>query len=119
MNSDQERFRSFLLRDKDWLSQLYLANSALRCKRLLLFASDSKLDTLMKYLHYLANGQITMQKAHFEAIQKRHLSSIRKAFESKQALNSSLRLEREEKLKILLKLVNLYQLLLHSLFNED
>lgn len=117
MNNDQQRFRLFLLRDKDWLEELYLANSALRCKRLLLFASDSKLDTLMKYLHYLSNGEITMKKENFDSLQKRHLSIIKKAFESKQSLNSNLKQEREQKLKVLLKLTPVYQLLLFSLFN--
>jgi CRISPR/Cas system CMR subunit Cmr6 (Cas7 group RAMP superfamily) len=117
MNNDQQRFRLFLLRDKDWLEELYVANSALRCRRLLLFASDSKLDTLMKYLHYLSNGEIRMKRENFDTIQKRHLSTIKRAFESKQSLNRSLKLEREQKLKVLLKLTSVYQVLLHSLFN--
>lgn len=119
LSNDQQRFRSFLLRDKEWLEELYTANSALRCRKLLLFASDSKLDTLMKYLHYLSNGDITIKKSNFDALQKKHLNIIKRAFESKQALNHNLRQEREQKLKILHKLAPVFQLLLYSLFNED
>jgi len=119
MNNDQQRFRSFLLRDKEWLDELYTANSALHCRKLLLFASDTRLDTLMKYLHYLSNGEITMKKSNFDALPKKHLNLIKRAFESKQTLNHNLRQDREYKLKIVLKLAPVFKLLLYSLFNED
>ena len=62
-NSEQLRFKNYLIRDKEWLESLYTSTNTLQAKRLLNFASDTKLDTLIKYLHYLSNGAIKIKRA--------------------------------------------------------
>ena len=64
-NSEQQRFRNYLVRDKEWLQQLYTSTNTLQTKRLLNFATDTRLDTLIKYLHYLSNGAIKIKRANF------------------------------------------------------
>lgn len=119
MNSSQERFKALLIRDKPWLGELYLATNILQSKRLLNYAADTKLDTLIKYLHYLSNGAIQIKKSSFDAIRKSHISFIKRHFESKASLQKKLQLEREEKLKILRKLAASFSFLLFPLFNEQ
>ena len=67
-NSEQQRFRNYLVRDKEWLEQLYTSTNTLQTKRLLNFATDTRLDTLIKYLHYLSSGAIKIKRANFEAV---------------------------------------------------
>ena len=52
-NSEQQRFKNYLIRDKEWLESLYTSTNTLQAQRLLNFATDAKLDTLIKYLHFL------------------------------------------------------------------
>ena len=116
-NSEQQRFKNFLIRDKEWLESLYTSTNTLQAQRLLNFATDAKLDTLIKYLHFLSNGAIQIKKANFEAIPNNHLRWIKKHFETKVALTRGLQLPREEKLKRLRRLVNSFAHLLYPLFN--
>ena len=117
-NSEQQRFRNYLVRDKEWLEQLYTSTNTLQTKRLLNFATDTRLDTLIKYLHYLSSGAIKIKRANFEAVKGSHLAVIKKNFESKTALNRNLQFDREHKLKILRKFVDSFPHLLYPLFNQ-
>ena len=76
-NSEQQRFKNYLIRDKEWLESLYTSTNTLQAQRLLNFATDAKLDTLIKYLHFLSNGAIQIKKANFEAIPNNHLRWIK------------------------------------------
>ena len=60
--------KQLLIRDKSFLQELYVSKSSLNTKRILNFASDSKLCTMIKFLHYLANGEIKMKKANFDVL---------------------------------------------------
>ena len=60
--------KQYLIRDKSFLLELYSSPNALNTKRLINFASDTKLVTLIKLLHFLANGEIPMKKGNFDAI---------------------------------------------------
>ena len=60
--------KQYLIRDKSFLQELYSSPNSLNTKRLLNFASDSKLTTVIKILHFLANGEIPMKKENFDAI---------------------------------------------------
>ena len=47
-----EQMKSFLIRDKQFLLELYEGENLLKKKRLLTFANDAHLNTLLKFLHY-------------------------------------------------------------------
>lgn len=115
---DPQRIRSQLQRDKGWLNQLYCASNYLQSKRILNFAEDAKLETLIKYLNLLSNGVIKIKRQSFEAIEKKHYKLIKKYFESKVSAQNMLQSPREQKLKILIKLANAFPHLLYPLFNE-
>jgi hypothetical protein len=87
--------------------------------RVLNGASDSQLNTLIKFLHFLSNGEIRMKRENFEIIEKAHkLKLIKSKVEKKKNLNILLKTERRLKLKFLNKLCNLYNALLDTLFND-
>jgi len=72
MNKDN--LKALLLRDKEFLKNLYQSKSSSHSKNILIFASDAKLNTLIKFFHFVANGHIKVKKEHFDKIQKRHLN---------------------------------------------
>jgi len=118
MDPDQTRFKALLVRDKEWLQELYQSESLPNRKRLLVNASDKKIDTLIKFIHLLSNGVIKMHKKNFDEISKQSISYLRKTFEKKTALRQILSSERHLKLKKLQKLIQILPLLLYTLFNE-
>lgn len=100
---NQVRMKSLLIRDKEFLKTLFESQSIAHCKNILSFASDSKLNTLIHFLHFVANGNIKIKKEHFDAMSQKHLKVIRKEIESKSALKKLINSERREKLEVLLK----------------
>ena len=117
MNS--ESFKPYLVRDKVFLNELYDSQSLPNTKRLLLFASDQKLDTLIKLLHFVSNGQIKLKKDHFNVFSKSQITLMKKKFEKKKTLKDFLKEERKVKLSILQKLAPILPQLLYPLFNEN
>lgn len=113
-----ETFKPLLERDKTFLEELYCSQSSANSKRLLNFASDTKLNTLIRYFHFLSNGEIKMKKEHFEKIPRRLIHQLRKSFEKKAGLKRLIASERQPKLKLLFKFLSMYQELLYPLFNE-
>ena len=116
---ETERFKSYLQRDKDWLNQLYCSPNSQNDKRILNFASDAKLDTLIKYLHFLSNGIIKIRRQSFESIEDKHYRAVKKHFEAKSSVRRLLKFERQNKLKTLQKLAGSFSHLLYPLFNEQ
>ena len=117
MNKDS--LKTLMVRDKDFLKELYQSQSAVRAKQILQFSSDSKLKTLLLYLHFVANGEIKIKKQNFEKLENRHLKMIKKRFESKAAFRRLLQSERKEKLNVLNKLASMFAFLLFSVFNRS
>lgn len=113
-----ETFKPLLERDKVFLEELYCSRSASNSKRQLTYASDAKLNTTLRYLHFLSNGEIKIKKEHFETLPKRIVSLLRKSFEKKAAIKRLITSERQIKLKILFKFSSYFQELLYPLFNE-
>jgi len=116
---NQERFKQQLTRDKEWHRSLYESDSSEKTKNLINFASDGKLETLIKFIHLLLNGIIKILKAKFGKIGKDYMRLIKKNFESKIALNRVLKCERITKVKTLIKLIPVLSLLLYTLFNQQ
>ena len=118
MNVNQEQFKSILQRDKIFLKELYESNSRAKSKNILTFATDGEITTLVKYIHFVANGIIKIKKQNFDAIGQRHLSFSRKHFESKASLHKLNQCGRKDKMKVLLKFIPIYNHLLAPLFNQ-
>lgn len=111
--------KSYLLRDKAFLKQLYIGSDAGKNKKVLQTAEDSELNTLIKFLHFLSNGEIRMKKDNFKQVEENgKLKWLTRFVEKKSKLQNLLKSPRKDKLKFLNKLSNVYSPLLHSLFNE-
>jgi hypothetical protein len=101
------------------LRELYEGPNPLKNNRILNSANDSQLNTLIKFLHFLANGEIRMKKENFKVIENANkLKLIKAKVEKKKNMNNLIKSERKLKLKFLNKLSNLYDALLDTLFNE-
>lgn len=116
---DPERFKPLLIRDKKFLEELYQSSSLPKSKQILIFADDSKLKTLITFLHLVSTGSITIKKENFEKLENKHLKMFRKHFDKKSTYKKFLNLERQEKIKLLSKLIPILPFLLYTLFNED
>ena len=117
MNKDT--LKSYLIRDKAFLRDLYEGEGRLKNNRILTFASDSKLNTLIRLLHFIANGEIKIKRVNFEVIQaNKKLKLIKKNVEKRAAVNRLLKSERDQKLKFLKQLSSIFSALLYCLFNE-
>ena len=117
---NKEVMKNYLIRDKAFLRELYEGESVVKNNRILNFASDTKLNTLLRLLHFISNGEIQIKRVNFEIIQNnKKLSIIKKAVEKKAALKRLLNTDREAKLKFLKKLSSVFLALLYCLFNEN
>jgi hypothetical protein len=65
---NKESVKQCLIRDKSFLRELYESNNSQKTKKLLNSASDLKLNTVIKFLHFLSNGEIKIKKQNFDAI---------------------------------------------------
>ena len=65
---NKENVKQCLVRDKSFLRELYESPNSLNTKRILQFASDLKLNTVIKFLHFLSNGEIKIKKQNFDAL---------------------------------------------------
>ena len=118
MNKDI--MKSYLIRDKAFLRELYEGPSKTFNNRILNFGSDVKLNTLIRLLHFISNGEIPIKKANFEIINSaRKLSFIKRHVEKKSAVSRLLKADRQAKLKFLKQLSSIYSALLFCLFNES
>ncbi len=66
---DKETLKNYLIRDKVFLRQLYEGQDKFKNNKILNFASDSKLNTLIKFLHFLCNGEIKIKRENFDILQ--------------------------------------------------
>ena len=115
---NQEQFKALLQRDKLFLKEVFKSESSSKTKRLINFASDAELVTLIKYIHFVSNGAIKIKKENFETLQKKHLSLIKKHFEKKSAVQTLIQNPRKFKLSIFSKLIPVLSDLLTPLFKE-
>jgi len=110
--------RSLLLRDKQFLKELYECQSTSHSKTILNFASDAKLNTLIKFLFMVSNGHIKIKKEHFDKLSGRHIKLFKKHLDSKVGLQRLLSEDRKSKLQYLYKFNTCLSHLLYTLFNK-
>jgi thiaminase len=120
MNLNKDQFKSYLIRDKGFLKELYEGSNHLAKKHKLQTSEDSELNTLIKYLHFVANGEIKIKSSNFQILQEsKLLNVITKHVEKKSKTFALLRATRITKLHFLLKLTKVFGPLLYALFNEE
>ena len=81
---NRESVKQYLQRDKEFLRELYLSDNLYKVKTILNGASDLKLNTLIKFLHFLSNGEIRIKKENFDKIKSsKRLQFIKKMLKLK------------------------------------
>lgn len=114
----QDELKLLLLRDKAFLKRLFTGPNLLKNKEILHFADESELNTLLKYLHFVANGKITISKENFNQIKEsKKLKLIQLKVEKMASLLKLLNGKRQDKISFLLKLSSILPNLLYGLFN--
>jgi len=113
-----EVLRPLLHRDKTFLKELYESDSIVKSKRIINFATDSELNTLWKYLHYLSNGEIKIKKEHFEKVKETHIRFLKKNFEPKKSVQNLNQMPRKNKLQKFYKLTKNFTHILAPLFKQ-
>ena len=117
---NKETLRSYLVRDKGFLKSLYEGESKMKNNRILTVACDTKLNTLIRLLHYISNGEIKIKRENFETIRDhRKLNVLKRHVEKKSNLQRLLKSERVAKLKFLKNFSAIYSSILYCLFNEN
>ena len=120
MSLSRDQVKTYLIRDKGFLKTLYESENHLTKRRILQSADDTKLNTLIKYLHFVATGEIHMTANNFAVVKEsKRLPLIVMTVEQKTKTLNLLQSPRETKLKFLLKLSQIYSQLLYALFNEQ
>jgi hypothetical protein len=120
MNLNKDQVKSYLLRDKGFLKELYQGPNQLSKKQRIQVSEDSELNTLIKYLHFVATGEIKIKSTNFKLIEEsKKLPLIVKTVEKKSKALALLKGPRVTKLKFLLKLTQILSPLLYALFNEE
>lgn len=117
---NRETFKSYLVRDKGFLKSLYEGDNRIKNNRILTVACDTKLNTLIRLLHYICNGEIKIKRENFEIIRDhRKLNVLKRHVEKKSNLQRLLQSERGEKLKFLKNFSAIYSSILYCFFNEN
>ena len=111
------QFKTHLQRDKTFLKDLYKSDSKSKSRKLLTFATDSELLTLIKYTHFVTNGEIHIKKKDFDALGK-FIVFLKKNFEKKASFQRIYQMTRMQKLKVLSKFLTHFPHLLAPLFEE-
>ena len=120
MSLSRDQVKTYLIRDKGFLKSLYEGENHLMKRRILQSCDDSKLNTLIKYLHFVASGEIKIKSSNFQILhESKILKIIVKHVEKKAKVLALLRGSRITKLQFLLKLTKVYGPLLFALFNEQ
>lgn len=115
-----DTLKSLLIRDKQFLKNLYDGPNILKNKRILISSNDNEINTLIKYLHFVTNGKIIINQENFREIEKhKKLKLLQTHVESKQQLKLLLNGPRQNKILFLLKLSVILPNLLYGLFNLE
>ena len=117
---NEENLKSLLIRDKQFLKSLFETSNVFKNKHLVNTADDAHLDTLIKYLHFVTNGKIFINRQNFEVIRKtKKIKILQKFVESENSTLMLLNGTRRQKVQFLLKLTSVYVNLFYGLFNLE
>jgi hypothetical protein len=101
--------------NRETLNKLYLGKNT---QKVLMGATDNCLEALIKILHLIASGKITLRRKDHEQIKKSRRENKLLAFESSSYFLNQLHDTRENKLKVLKQFVKVYPFILHLFFNR-
>ena len=112
---DKVYLRSLFESQKGFLKKL---QSGEQTRRALFVANDYSLNVVIRILHLIAIGEISLPSKSSQTIKKSLRVKKLLSFESKKFFQSVLNSPRENKLKLLNQFIKLYPDLLYTFFNE-
>jgi hypothetical protein len=113
---DKVYLLSLFLTEKGFLKKLYKSEES--PKRLLLIANDKSLNVIIKILHLIAIGEISLRSSDASSLKKSLRMKKLTQFESKTYFLKILNGSREDKIKSLNQFASVFPVLLYSFFNE-
>jgi len=109
--------KSEFLNVQNFLYKLFTSNPRSNANSIF-NANDRELDTLIKVLHLICNGQIHLRKSDYQILKKsKRLNFLESYFERKDKYVKLLHSSREDKIQVLRKFSALYNSLFYLLFN--
>lgn len=115
---DTAYLRNEFLTVKGFLKELSTLNPRRNASKIY-HATEKELDILIKILHLVCIGKISLRKSDFEAIkQSKRLHLLKSHFETKSSLITALKKDKSEKVTLLKKFCALYSNLLYTMFNQ-
>jgi hypothetical protein len=112
---DKIYLRSHFEKQKPFLKKLYEKQSSLKT---LTSAEDESLNALIRILHLLYLGEISLTNADKEALIKSKRSKKLQQFKNKSYFVQLLHGPRESKIATLRQFISLYPIFLHDFFNN-
>lgn len=107
-----------LVRHKLFFKQLF-NNSPRRNSSFIEKASDKELKILIKVLHLICIGKISIRNEDFKSLkQSKRLHAFKKTFETKKAFITLLKETKIQKICVLKKFSAIYSTILHTMFNR-
>lgn len=112
--------KSQLVRDKEFLRQIYSGPNLIKNKRVLTSASDNELNTLLRYLFFVTNGDIQINAENFAQIKKmKKISLLHHKLSNKADFQNFINGPRMLKIDFILKLSSALPYLMYGLFNLE
>lgn len=112
--------KTYIERDTNFLRALYECENHLTKRQILKYAEDSKINTLLKYVHFFANGEINTTAENFSKI--RQSGKLKLVYETISELEQTvvfLQFPRYTKLHFLYELLHIYTELLTPVFSGE
>lgn len=113
-----QSLRSFMLKHRVFLHSLYTDNKTERTHRLN-SCSNVQANVLLHILRKIVQGEIALEKGHFERLKKSRKLFVLNELKDSQTFATKLKSARKDKSDFLKKLNLLYPSLLHYLFNKQ
>ena len=114
--------QSLLINHRPFLKSLYTGNNLLNL-RTIENASDRQLNIVIRVLHLIANGVISMKAAQFKVVKSsKRFKLLRDKFESKASfakILNSVATDKPIRVKLLKQFASIYPQLFYTMFNEE
>lgn len=111
--------RKLMLENKTFLNALFISDSLIKAKKLLLKSSINEANVLLHVLFSITQGEIPLKKSNFEFIKKKKkLTILNSQFKSDVKFRKILKASLKNKIFILIKFSQIYPFLLYSLFKH-
>ena len=115
------QLRTYLMRDKEFLQSIFKSKSLLETCQILRNSDYTKLNTLIKYLHFYSTGEVYLEAQTYNQILNEYSAVdnyLRRTLRDKKKTIILLKCPKATKLKFLFKLRKIYPYILYPVFDD-